>query len=106
MLVSPLDGLVAGGALLQDSEGVPEGLDNLSGQERNKVYRMLRLLVTPTEEGFRVTGAFTGILYLGNGGWREATAKKLKGARFRTPSQLTVEVQAIGRGTNDPMSSL
>jgi hypothetical protein len=40
------------------------------------------------------------------GGWREATVKKLKGARLRTPSRLTVEVQAIGRGTTDPMSSL
>lgn len=88
------------------SDGVPEGLDSLSGLERNKIYRMLRLEVTPTEEGFRVTGAFTGVLYSRNGGWREATVKKLKGARLRTPSWLTVEIQAIGRGTTDPMSSL
>jgi hypothetical protein len=40
------------------------------------------------------------------GGLREATVKKLKGARLRTPSRLTVEVQAIGRGTTEPISSL
>ncbi len=85
---------------------VPEGLDNLSGQERNKVYRMLRLEVTPTEEGYRVTGAFTGVLYSRNDGFREATVKKLKGARLRIPSRLIVEVQAIGRGTTEPISSL
>lgn len=88
------------------SDGVPEDLDELSGQERNKVYRMLRLEATPTEEGFRITGAFTGILYLGNDGWREATVKKLKGARLRIPSRFTVEVQAIGLGTTEPISSL
>ncbi len=37
---------------------------------------------------------------------REATVKKLKGAKLRTPSRLTVEVQAIGRGTTEPISSL
>src|SRR5215217_2609878 len=40
------------------------------------------------------------------GGWREATVKKLKGARLRIPSRLTVEVQAIGRGTTEPINSL
>ena len=42
---------------------VPEDLDNLTGQERNKIYRMLRLEVAPTKEGFKVTGAFMGRLY-------------------------------------------
>ena len=37
---------------------------------------------------------------------REATVKKLKGAKLRTPSRLTVEIQAIGRGTTEPISSL
>ena len=32
------------------------------------------------------------------GGLREATVKKLKGARLRTPFRFNVEVQAIGRG--------
>ena len=43
---------------------------------------------------------------MGNDEWREATVKKLKGARLRTPSRLIVEVQAMRRGTTDPMSSL
>jgi hypothetical protein len=81
-------------------------LESLKGEERNKVYRMLRLEVAPTLEGYRVPGALSGFLYSGTDGWREATVKKLKGARLRTPSRLTVEVQAMGRGTTDPMSSL
>jgi site-specific DNA recombinase len=40
------------------TEMVPAGLDNLSGLERNKVYRMLNLLVTPAPEGYEVSGAF------------------------------------------------
>ncbi len=39
----------------------PEALDQLTGEERNKVYRMLRLEVTPTHEGFAVSGAFCTI---------------------------------------------
>ncbi|HET7480363.1 MAG TPA: recombinase family protein [Rubrobacteraceae bacterium] len=37
---------------------VPEGLDALTGEERNKVYRMLRLEITPKPEGYEVRGAF------------------------------------------------
>ena len=40
------------------AELVPAGLDELSGLERNKVYRMLNLLVTPAPEGYQVSGAF------------------------------------------------
>jgi hypothetical protein len=76
---------------------VPEDLDGLTGDQRNKVYRMLRLSVTPAAEGFEVTGALNGVLYFGNDGLRDATVKKLKGVSLRTPSGLTVEVQAIGR---------
>ncbi len=36
---------------------VPEGLDSLSGVERHKVYRMLRIEVTPMPEDFQVSGA-------------------------------------------------
>lgn len=39
------------------AETVPDCLDRLTAEERNKVYRMLRLEVTPTAEGFSVTGA-------------------------------------------------
>src|ERR671913_1583489 len=39
-------------------------------------------------------------------GLREATVKKLNGARLHTPLLLMVEVQAIGRGTTEPTSSL
>jgi len=52
-------------ALLRSWAGaVPEALDGLTGQERNRVYRMLRLEVTPTTEGFAVTGALRNILHL------------------------------------------
>ena len=36
---------------------MPDGLDGLTGDQRNKVYRMLRLEVTPTPEGYSITGA-------------------------------------------------
>ena len=42
---------------------VPEALEDLTGEERNKIYRMLRLEVTPTPEGYGVTGALGGFLY-------------------------------------------
>jgi hypothetical protein len=46
-------------ALLESwAEMVPAGLENLSGVERNKVYRTLNLLVTPAPEGYEVSGAF------------------------------------------------
>jgi site-specific DNA recombinase len=41
------------------SQTMPEDLDNLTGDERNTLYRMLQLEVTPTPEGsYRVIGAF------------------------------------------------
>jgi hypothetical protein len=43
---------------------VPGSLDGLTGWERNNVYRLLRLEVTPTADGFGVTGALGGILGL------------------------------------------
>jgi site-specific DNA recombinase len=53
-------------ALLESmSQMVPEALDDLTGEERNKVYRMLRLEVTPTAEGFAVTGALRASLQNG-----------------------------------------
>jgi hypothetical protein len=36
---------------------VPDALDNLSGEERNRVYRMLRLEVAPVSEDLEVSGA-------------------------------------------------
>ena len=51
-------------ALLESwSAMVPEALESLAGEERNKVYRMLRLEVTPTPGGFEVTGALRGCLH-------------------------------------------
>ena len=45
-------------ALVKDmAEMVPEGLDRLSGEDRHRVYRMLRIQITPIPEGFRVSGA-------------------------------------------------
>jgi hypothetical protein len=40
------------------AETVPEALDGLSGEERSRVYEMLRLEVTPDPEGYEVSGAF------------------------------------------------
>jgi len=45
-------------ALLESiAEMVPEALDSLTGEEKSRVYRMLRLEVTPTAEGYAVSGA-------------------------------------------------
>jgi DNA repair exonuclease SbcCD ATPase subunit len=45
-------------ALIKEmAETAPDALDSLAGEERNKVYRMLRLEVTPTPEGYSITGA-------------------------------------------------
>ena len=40
------------------AELVPTSLETLSGLERNKVYRMLNLLVSPSQEGYEVSGSF------------------------------------------------
>jgi site-specific DNA recombinase len=37
---------------------MPDAFDELSGAERNRVYRMLRLEVKPSGAGYEVTGAF------------------------------------------------
>jgi recombinase-like zinc beta ribbon protein len=37
---------------------VPEALDRLTGEERRTLYRMLRLQVVPTPEGFALSGVF------------------------------------------------
>jgi hypothetical protein len=42
---------------------VPEDLDGLTGDQRNKVYRMLGLVITPAAEGLEVTAALNGVLY-------------------------------------------
>ena len=46
-------------ALLQSmSETVLGTLDDLTDEEKNRLYQMLRLEVTPSEEGYEVNGAF------------------------------------------------
>jgi len=40
------------------SDAVPEGLESLTGEERNRLYRMLRLEVRPFSEGYEVKGVF------------------------------------------------
>ena len=46
-------------ALLQSmSEMVPGALNDLDGEEKNRLYRMLQLEVTPSEEGYKVSGSF------------------------------------------------
>jgi site-specific DNA recombinase len=45
-------------ALLESMVGmVPEALGALTGEEKNRIYRMLRLEVTPSTEGYEVSGA-------------------------------------------------
>jgi hypothetical protein len=39
-------------------EAVPHALDDLEPGERNQLYRMLRLEVTPSDAGYAVSGAF------------------------------------------------
>jgi hypothetical protein len=40
------------------AEIIPDALEDLTPQERNKIYRMLRLEAAPFEEGYEVSGAF------------------------------------------------
>jgi hypothetical protein len=35
---------------------VPGALNSLTGEERNKLYRILRLEVIPSDEGYEVSG--------------------------------------------------
>jgi site-specific DNA recombinase len=45
--------------LLQSmAEMVPGALEDLDGEEKNRLYQMLRLEVTPSGEGYEVSGAF------------------------------------------------
>lgn len=47
-------------ALLQSmSETMLGTLDDLSDEEKNRLYQMLHLEVTPSEEGYEVNGAFS-----------------------------------------------
>jgi hypothetical protein len=47
------------GALLESyAEAVPDALDGLESGERNRLYRMLRLEVTPSDGNYVVSGAF------------------------------------------------
>ena len=39
------------------AETIPKDLDDLAPEEKNIVYRMLRLEVTPASEGYQVSGA-------------------------------------------------
>ena len=41
------------------AEAMPEDLDNLTSEEKNKIYRILRLEVTPFSEGYQVSGALS-----------------------------------------------
>jgi hypothetical protein len=73
-------------ALLESWAGaVPEALNQLTGRERNKVYRMLRLEVTPTTDSFDVTGALGTVLQ----SWTDATAAaRMPGAQRAASSTL------------------
>ena len=46
-------------ALMEQTAGVgPEDLDALAGGQRNEIYRMLRLEITPSGEGYAMRGVF------------------------------------------------
>jgi hypothetical protein len=82
-------------ALLKSwSEMMPEDLDALTGVERNKVYRMLRLEVIPTEEGFEVAGALAGSLQNETSSLEEAkgivSAAKHKAQQMGQPMNIAV----------------
>jgi len=47
------------------TESVPKALDGFTGEERNKVYRMLRLKVTPEPVRYSVSGALRARLQNG-----------------------------------------
>jgi site-specific DNA recombinase len=48
-------------ALLESyAAALPSALDALGPEERNKLYRMLRLEVTPSDGGYELSGAFCG----------------------------------------------
>lgn len=36
---------------------IPEELDDLTGEDKTRIYRMLRLEVTPADQGYEVSGA-------------------------------------------------
>jgi hypothetical protein len=40
---------------------VPEALDDLSGEERLALYRLLQLRVVPASEGYEVSGVFCSL---------------------------------------------
>ena len=59
-------------ALIKEmAETVPDRLDRLTREERNKVYRMLRLEVTPAAEGYRVSGALRDSLHFGTATFKD-----------------------------------
>ena len=46
-------------ALMEQTAGVgPEDLDALAGGQRNEIYRMLRVQITPSGEGYAMRGVF------------------------------------------------
>ncbi len=40
------------------AETASDALNTLTGEERHKLYRMLQLEITPSDEGYEVSGAF------------------------------------------------
>ena len=42
---------------------MPEALEDLTGEQRNKIYRMLQLEVAPVDNGYNVTGALKDFSY-------------------------------------------
>ena len=61
-------------------EMVPDALDDLDGEEKNRLYQTLRFKVTPSEEGYEVNGAFCT---LGLTSWYESQSTTRPELRFR-----------------------
>ncbi len=94
--------------LLRDvADMVTETLDGLSGEERHRVYWMLRIEVTPIPEGFRVSGAFSDTFRsFGPTGRRRSESTKQTELRFwalltEGDSQVIFHREGFGRIKED-----
>jgi hypothetical protein len=68
------------------AELVPSVLDELSGEERSRLYGMLRLEVAPAPGGFEVSGAFCA-----------SESSCSRGKRERRPFELALRARRSGR---------
>jgi isopenicillin N synthase-like dioxygenase len=70
---------------------LPDALQDLTLQERNKIYRMLRLEATPSEDGYEVSGAFcsSGLISPLARRKQSGVGEVLRATEFRKRAQTT-----------------